>query len=105
MPRFTFTARDDDTAVVDTRDDLSTSRDEFDAYDGARFHLVAAEGQMRVRVDADDDTGCWAISFGPTSAFDTLPSWPVRVRPSRDGISAVVIVTAPPDTVLHEITA
>ncbi|WP_327110775.1 hypothetical protein OHB12_23715 [Nocardia sp. NBC_01730] len=86
----------DDVTAVDTADGFEVRHEEFDAYNGARFHIVSlSQGELRVRLELDADTGCWNTAVGPTSEARTMPAWLVSIGPSGSEYSAQLIVHAP----------
>ncbi|WP_280273401.1 hypothetical protein [Nocardia wallacei] len=106
MPRYSFSGKNDDTAVVVTADDFEGRRDEFDAYSGAQFHIVSATGELRVRLDDDPDTGCWNIAVGPTNETRPVPAWPITLGPATDNDhTGRLTIEAPADATLIEVRA
>ncbi len=105
MPRFRFFGQDDDTAVVITADDFEGRRDEFDAYNGARFHIRSRAGELQVRLDADSDTGCWNIAVGPTNETRPVPDWPIGIGPASTDHTGQLVIDAPADATLIEVNA
>lgn len=97
-----FEGYSDDIAAVTTD---GTSR-EYDAYDGAQFHLISREGQMQVSVTADPNSGCWHVVIGQTDEVHPLPTWPLYAKQSCVcQYSASLTVEAPDDTELVVHTA
>ncbi|AVP71290.1 hypothetical protein [Prescottella equi] len=91
---FSFEGASDDTAVVI----VDGTPSEYDAYNGAQFHLLSKHGQMQVSLDLDNDSGCWMVAVGQTSEAHPVPSWPIALEQSKDCDYAVrVTITAPAD--------
>ncbi|MFI5783942.1 hypothetical protein [Nocardia sp. NPDC051570] len=105
MPRFTFHGRDDELAFVETADDFDRLSETYDAYDGARFHILSSSGELRVIVGDDSGTGCWNISLGPIHCASPVPNWPVTVGAAPEGPGALLTVDAPADARLVEVMA
>lgn len=94
---YSFEGAADDTAVVIVDGEPS----DYDAYNGAQFHLINRHGRMQITLDVDDNSGCWEIGLGQTSEAHPMPDWPVAVCQSpEDDHSARVTITTPAGTEL-----
>jgi hypothetical protein len=94
----TFEGASDDLVYVNDDGDV----EEYQAYDGAQFHLVSSAGQMQVTVKVDDASGCWTPAPGQTSEAFHAPGWPIKLDQAPDcEYSARLTVEAPSDTEVH----
>ncbi|MGW5267171.1 hypothetical protein ACWEQ4_00835 [Rhodococcus sp. NPDC003994] len=90
----TFEGASDDIAIVI----VDGAVEEYDAYHGAQFHLVARTGRLQITLDLNDESGCWSIGIGQTDDAHPVAAWPIAVAPSPDcDHSARVTITAPAD--------
>ncbi|WP_280246422.1 MULTISPECIES: hypothetical protein [Nocardia] len=105
MPHYRIHGASDDLAIVETADGFSREVEEYDAYHGAAFHIVSrTSGQLRVCLDQDAETGCWTVALGPVDETKPVPAWPIRLEPSPRDYSPRLVVDAPDDARLHEVT-
>ncbi|MGW1740475.1 hypothetical protein ACWCPQ_16885 [Nocardia sp. NPDC001965] len=105
MPHYRIHGANDDTAIIETADGFSIEVEEYDAYHGAAFHIVSRTGgHLRVCLDQDSDTGCWSVALGPVDETKPVPAWPIHLEPSSRDYSPRLVINAPDDARLHEVT-
>jgi hypothetical protein len=96
---FSFEGASDDIALVI----IDGVPAEYDAYDGAQFHIVSRQGQVQVTLEIDDDSGCWSVALGQTSTAYPIPKWAreaiLEQSPDSDAATRITL-TAPADAEL-----